>query len=435
MNKVAVAVAATLGITVAGIGTAQADEVLFPYIVTSSTVTTLVSTMNTVDARPTNAAPSKLHYRYWYKNGASAENNAAPCSEVDRPLPSSANDIVTIDVSDQITAIKGNLGIVFEDVKVSTLPESDGRGYGKDTFALLAGLTKPVRAFLVVDNNEFNTTDKAAESFFRTSSSIAGEAIVLEFANGAAWGYSAYNAAGRYDPVTGARTNFFDFSDYVETAGEVIAGEAGQGFVPVALAPRYVEGNPTKGDDIITKFFVTPIAPSTLNPATGVWSPPINTRTTGGQLRGDLTARVRLSVQDNSLGAAVIYDRDEGPVSGQVPQNVTCVGAIDALGATGLLSEGARLLVPQGGWSNLVVGGGTTNTNEAVVIKLEYNTSKSTSFKTLGIVNNAIWLRKGIKESIGPNTSFDANGDPVLTTRFRVSAFGADSNVTSSIAD
>ncbi|MBK8535947.1 MAG: hypothetical protein IPL59_12970 [Candidatus Competibacteraceae bacterium] len=147
MNKVAVAVAATLGITVAGIGTAQADEVLFPYIVTSSTVTTLVSTMNTVDARPTNAAPSKLHYRYWYKNGASAENNAAPCSEVDRPLPSSANDIVTIDVSDQITAIKGNLGIVFEDVKVSTLPESDGRGLWQG-FIFVAGGADPAGTFV-----------------------------------------------------------------------------------------------------------------------------------------------------------------------------------------------------------------------------------------------------------------------------------------------
>ncbi|MBK8535946.1 MAG: hypothetical protein IPL59_12965 [Candidatus Competibacteraceae bacterium] len=134
-------------------------------------------------------------------------------------------------------------------------------GYGKDSFSLLAGLTQPVRSFLVVDNNDFTTT----ESFFRTSDSIAGEAIVLEFANGAAWGYSAYNASGRFD-ANGSRTNFFDFSDFVETAGEVIAGEAGRGFVPVALAPRYVEGNPTKGDDIITKFFVTPIAPSTLNP-------------------------------------------------------------------------------------------------------------------------------------------------------------------------
>lgn len=413
MNKVAVAVAATLGITVAGIGTAQADEILFPYIVTSATVTTLVTTINNVTALDSSAAtPTKLHYRYWYKNGARAENNAATCEEVNRTLPSSANDVVTIDVGGKIK--KDNLGILFEDVKVSTLPASDGRGYGAASFSLLAGLTQPVRSFLVVDNNDFTTT----ESFFRTSDSIAGEAIVLEFVNGAAWGYSAYNASGRFD-ANGSRTNAYDFSDFVETTGEVLSGQAGRGFVPVAVAPRFVDGDPTKGDDVITKFFVTPIAQSTFSTATNTWVPPV-----GGQLRGDLTTRVRLAVQDQDLGAAVMYDRDEAPISGQVPQSVTCVGAVDF---KDLLSEGARGLVPAGGWSNLVVGGATgVNTQEAVVIKLEYNTKTSPSLPALGIINNAIWLRKGIKESIPT---------PASGPRVSLSTVGFDINAVSSTAN
>lgn len=416
MNKVAVAVAATLGITVAGIGTAQADEILFPYVVTSSTVTTLVTTINNVTLLDSSGtAPNKLHYRYWYKNGANAENNGATCAEVDRSLPTSANDVVTIDVGGKIK--KDNLGILFEDVKVSTLPASDGKGYGAASFSMLAGLTQPVRSFLVVDNNDF-APGSSSETFFRTTESIAGEAIVLEFANGAAWGYSAYNASGRFDGPNESRSNLYDFSDFVETTGEVLSGQAGEGFVPVAIAPRFVNGDPTKGDDVITKFFVTPIAQSSFSTATNTWVPPV-----GGQLRGDLTTRVRLTVQDRGLGAAVMYDRDEAPISGQVPQSVTCVGAVDF---KDLLSEGARGLVPAGGWSNLVVGGTGVNTQEAVVIKLEYNTKTSPSLPALGIINNAIWLRKGIRESVPT---------PASGPRLVIKSLGFDINVPSSTAD
>lgn len=466
MNKVAAAVTATLGVAMVGVGSAQADEILFPYIVTSSTVTTLVSTINNAGTFTGNQAPTSLHYRYWYKNGGNAENNAATCDEVDRPLPSSANDIVTIDVGGMIQS--DNLGILFEKVSESTLPKGDGNGYGSSTFSLLAGLTQPVRAFLVVDNNDFSTTNDANEAFFRTSESLAGEAIVLEFKNGAAWGYTAYNPSGRYNP---ARFNFYDFSDYVETAGEVIAGElvntaqqgglangiGALGAVPIALAPRYMSNGT---DDVITKLFVTPIAPSRYSAVNdffdspvGGWVPPgggfmtgtavvsngvitgytnVVTTTLPNQLRGDLTTQVRLATVDPNLGSAVIYDRDEGPVSGQVPQTVRCVGAVDVLGKTGgLLSEGARLQVPEGGWSNLVVGyggttAGSTNTDEAVVIKLEYNPNQTSSFDTTGIVNNGVWLRKGIKESIPAL----ANGE-----RFKISASGQDRNVTSSVAD
>jgi hypothetical protein len=420
MNKVAVAVAATLGVTVAGIGTAQADEILFPYVVTSSTVTTLVSTINNVTALSSGSAPTKLHYRYWYKNGANAENNAATCAEVNKSLPSSANDVVTIDVGGKIQ--KANLGILFEDVKVSTLPASDGKGYGNATFSLIAGLTQPVRSFLVVDNNDFTTSGGSSEAFFNTADTLAGEAIVLEFASGAAWGYAAYNASGRYN-ANGFRTNFYDFSDFVETTGEVLSGQAALGVAPVVIHPRFVDGDPTKGNDIVTKFFVTPIAQSTWNGS--AWVPPV-----GGQLRGDLTAQVRLTVEDLGLGAAVVYDRDEGPVSGQVPQKVTCVGAVDY---KDLLSEGARLLVPAGGWSNLVVGGGTgstagsANTQEAVVIKLEYNTNTSPSLPSIGIINNAIWLRKGIRESV-PTPASGA-------VRIQLRTAGSDINSSVSLAD
>lgn len=452
MNKVAAAVTATLGVTVVGIGAAQADEILFPYIVTSATVTTLVSTMNSAGPFSGQAAPTELHYRYWYKNGDSAENNSAPCVEVNRPFPSSANDIVTFDVGG--TLQKDNLGILFEDVKVSTLPDGNNRGYGNSSFSLLGRITQPVRAFLVVDNNDFTTTDAAAEAFFRTSPSLAGEVIVLEFVNGAAWGYGAYNPAGRYTPPpNNARINLYDFSDYVETAGEVIASENASenesDSVPVAIAPRSTTAN---ADDIITKFFVTPIAPTRFSPLDQRWvepgglyrwnsaspsdPPAIHAITLPNQLRGDLNAVVALGAFDTNLGAVVMYDRDEGPVSGQVPQSVTCVGAVDV---KSMLTEGAQNQIPKGGWSNLIVATvakdpvsrlpttSIVDTDEAVVIKLEYNTLTSPSLDTAGIVNNAIWLRRGIKESIPTPT----NG----TARLELRTVGFDINVVQSSAD
>lgn len=406
MNKLSAAVAATLGVAVVGMSPAQADEILFPYIVTSGTVTTLVSAINYADIGAVYFSANQLHYRYWYKNGTNAENNTATCAEVDRAYPSSANDIVTFDVSEQFAG--NNLGILFEDTKVSTLPFGNNSGYGNASFALLKGLTTPVRAFLVVDNN-----DAANGVAASTAASVAGEAIILEFQNGAAWGYQAYNPSSR--GASWARTNPYDFSDYVETAGEVIAGENAQGVTPVALAPFTATGG-----EFRTKFFVTPIAPSVWDATAGAWIAPGQAGPAVGtlpsQLQGNLNARVRLAIQDWALGNAAIYDRDETPISGQVPQNVACVGGVDA---TAMLTEGALLQVPDGGWSNLVVSAGTLNaqlispvyapTPEAIVIKLEYNETAplkldddKDSPTVKGITNNAVWLRKGIKESVPP---------------------------------
>jgi hypothetical protein len=380
VNKIAVAVAVSLGTSVVGMKAAQADEILFPYVVASGTVTTIVSTINIFESFFEGPSAARLHYRYYYKNGDRAENNTAPCVEVNERLPSSPNDIVTFDVANRFGT--DNLGIIFEDVATSS-----NVNYGSKSFSLL-NITLPVRAFLVVDNNDFFS----GAGLFSTADSLAGEAIVLEFVTGAAWGYSAYNAAGVYGGTPGlaVRQNLFDFSDAVETTGEVIADS----FVPVALAPFVATGG-----EFLTKFFVTPISAATFNES-GNWVAP------GNQLQGNLNARVRLAVQDPSSATQdVVFDRDELPVSGQVPQNVVCVGAVDA---TSMITEGALRRVPDGGWSNLVVDRGTASgvaTDEAVVIKLEYNPAPlqldgdSTTVPVVGVINNALWLRKGIRES------------------------------------
>jgi predicted cobalt transporter CbtA len=49
-----------------GVKDASADALLFPWITKSSTVSTLVSVVNTTNIDAT-AAADQLHYQYWYK--------------------------------------------------------------------------------------------------------------------------------------------------------------------------------------------------------------------------------------------------------------------------------------------------------------------------------------------------------------------------------
>lgn len=121
-----------------------------------------------------------------------------------------------------------------------------------------------------------------------------------------------------------------------------------------------------------------------------------------------------------------MYDRDENPVSGQNPRTVTCIGAVNV---QDLLSAGAlREVGDFGGWSEVVISSpgplaaltssGTvvtsavrsTNVNQAIVQKLEYNTTGQFDTATFpGAFNSALWLRAGIRESVrnvataGPN--------------------------------
>ncbi|NJN46343.1 MAG: hypothetical protein HC808_07575 [Candidatus Competibacteraceae bacterium] len=95
-KKIATAVAVGLGASVVGMSAAQADEILFPYVVVSNTVTTLLSVVN--DADELDRRVDQLHYRYYYKSGANAENKGAGCVDVDVRRPSSPNDVVTFDV-------------------------------------------------------------------------------------------------------------------------------------------------------------------------------------------------------------------------------------------------------------------------------------------------------------------------------------------------
>jgi len=387
LNKIAAAMAVGLGTSVVGMNVAQADEILFPYVVASDTVTTILSVINDDDF----SIPS-LHYRYYYKKlPASPSDNTAACQEANFSQPTSPNDIVTFDVSGHF----GNArGVLFEPAPANAV-------YNKD-FAVFRNI-KPVRAFAIVDNND---------RFF-AGNNVEGEAFVIQFTQGSVWGYQAYNSAeiGGIDAsgnlVIG---NPYDFSDRAEVNGEVLvtppAGitttEAEKYWVPIADMPF-------AGDEVQTALFVTPI---------GTAAP--------FQLSGSIAATVGLQVNDpDSSAPYVMYDRDENPYSGQVPQPVVCVGRVN-IGT--MITEAARqYLVGTGGWTNVAVRAG-----QAVVMKIEFNENVPATLDGKsaggGTYNNAFWLRKGFRESLARTTY---PGYPTISTflpTFNVPQAGTDNS-------
>jgi len=386
LNKIAAAMAVGLGTSVVGMNVAQADEILFPYVVASDTVTTILSVINDDDF----TVPS-LHYRYYYKSGANAASNTATCSEANFSQPTSPNDIVTFDVSGQFGDARG---VLFEPAPANAV-------YNKD-FALFRNV-KPVRAFAIIDNND---------RFF-AGNNVYGEAFVIQFTQGSVWGYQAYNSAeiGGIDAsgnlVIG---NAYDFSDRAEVNGEVmVAAPAG---TTADAAERYwspIAVMPFAGDEVQTALFVTPI---------GTAAP--------FQLSGTIAATVGLQVNDpESPAPYVAYDRDENPYSGQVPAPVVCVGRVSV---GNMITEATRqYLVGTGGCSNVAV-----ITGQATVMKIEFNETVPSTLAGKsaggGTYNNAFWLRKGFRESLARTTY---PGYPTISTflpSFSVPQAGTDNS-------
>ena len=350
LKRLAIAGAVSAAIGVVGSPAANADAILFPYMVFSPDVTSIMSVVNhgTVQANDIPAhQPDQLHYAYWHKLATAVENDDI-CVEVDREFPTTPEDLITFDVGGHF----GNAnGVLF----------NDGTDYAGSNFAQLETLG-PTRGFLIVDNL---TTDDGE---------LYGEAQIFDHANGAMWGYRAYN---------GEDTQYLvpDFTDSNEIQGEVLMDDE---FTPVEFLPL---------NEWVTAFFVTPVDTSKDN------------GDIVGQQWGKYTAKVRFYDTNPETGLTIVaWDRDEEPVSGPATQTVTCVGRVEL---TDLIGLGAQNSLQDGGWTYFDVepgGVGIVNgndldnarddANQAVVFKLEYNTGNTFNGEPInGVVNTAIWLR------------------------------------------
>ncbi|EGV33986.1 hypothetical protein ThidrDRAFT_0141 [Thiorhodococcus drewsii AZ1] len=292
-STLASAVAAAIGVSAVGI--AQADSVLFPQVVLSDTVTTIASVINTSGNNWTNDGArngSNLHYRFFYK-GAS---NTDPCQEYNEYLPTSQNDIQTIDLSGYFGS--DTKGVLFSD-------PSTNNDWSTATDYAFGRYVSPARGYLYVDN-----ADDANGAV--GDATLSGEAFVFEFGSGAAWGYQAYSN----DTTTANMTS----ADIGNSADYRFAASASPS--QVALMPF---------DEIETAFFVTPVSS---NMASDVSNP--------------YAARVEFYT---SMNRGDLFDRDENLISGAVPQDVVCVARVNA---KSLMSDGTMNRVTHGGWARLL---------------------------------------------------------------------------------
>lgn len=355
-TKIATAVAAGLGLSVVGMSAAKADSILFPHFVLSPTVTTILSVVN-----DDFSALEELHYRYYYNNGQSGQ-----CAEYDFWNPTSENDIVTFDMGAHFTT--DATGVLFE-------PNSTTVRY-IDDFAILARpAPTPTRGYVLVENTPRNPND----DFPAPTARLAGDAVVVEFITGSAWGYSAYNASeiwgytpGRTAEAPGTLTllNQNDFSDRVEVNGEVLTAplatttsvdQKNAFWVPISIMPW---------DQMQSALLVTAVS-TNMGP------------------NGSYAATTSLKLRGTAQGAdRIMFNRDERAYSGPGAANITCIGRVEI---EDMVGETVKQSTPQGGWTNLTVTNG-----QAIVFKAEINTSFPVDN---GTFNNIYQLRKGFRES------------------------------------
>ena len=306
----------------------KADALLFPYVATSDTVASIISVVN-------KDASGRLFIEYFHKIDLDHDSECESSGR--REIGSAQNDLVSFEANGKFegsnpASTKG--GPLFND------PASEV-SYAGDNFTM--DQTGANRAFLIVDDNDTNGED------------LYGEAIIMETAGGAAWGYIAYNAADD-DRLTPA----FDVSSpenagvVNDVHGEALDAENNTDGAPLTLLP---------GSEWNTLLFVTPLEDD-------------NQR---------LCADCSVEIEINRTGVGSdsdrgLFDRDTNPLVGSEEVDVVCVSGVnmnDLMPATL-----QAIFDQQGGWGFVDIDTGSTTTKQgttsrngsaAVVIKLEFN--------------------------------------------------------------
>lgn len=338
LNKIAVGVALAAGTMAAH----AADVLLFPYVVSGGSVTTLVSVINTegtIGVTPAtyyngngsasgaySSANKYLHWRYHIKTADTPESN---CLENDGYFPTSPLDLVTYDVS----GTRGEGGVMFSD------PSTNNNWKAAGPLNQLNAITLNGERGVLFVHNAGNTAE-----------TLAGEALIVEFDTGAAWGYGAVHNSEVGAVVGDSAAIDFDFSGLGQINERVT-------FLPM--------------NEVTTRFFVTPVNASGSSML----------GEDGLDVDGFGSLRTRLDLTPIT-GSIRVVGRDEGGISGGVtPQSVTCVYPVD----TSDLITASNILNytnPQGGWGNLQssaptlspadAAAGVVATENATAIKLEF---------------------------------------------------------------
>ncbi len=384
MKKLALGVSSA--IVVLGAQPASADAILFPYVVNGGAVTTILSAVatRTIPDDPADFRfDQSLHYAYSYKAPAAASDPTPwdePCEELDFYNPSSVADIVTFNIGAVMNVAQN--GVLFETNPFVPPFDPGKRVFYPENFGQFpAGH----RGYVTVDNN--------APGSAGLDGTLYGEALILDFTNGAAFGYRAYNPA----------TNNVDLTNFhgpYDALGEVLTNinsSASQAPAETGAFEMY------PGDQFTQKMLITPIPdvpPAVMN---------------GDAAEPLVVARVGAgpSFQTGSFGTTSMYDRDENPVSGRNNIPVVCVGAPDlkeffTLAALTKYNE-------QGGWTTVSplrlpadANIGTVPadfTGNMIAQKLSYTAGPIEGVAIGGTLNSNVWLQSTRLPSVPGGTS------------------------------
>lgn len=279
---------------------ALADTALFPVIaVNQPNVTTLVTVIN---EQPGSATHLKFIYRYKDTFVGGSLNYNGTCAAVSFLRPSAAKDLISFDASGSMNGGDAMFG--------------DTNSYGGG-FAL--GLSGPRRAYLLVTHAD--SSGNPVTTGYKYG--IGGDAVIMDIAYGAAWGYRAINDKTDED---------YDFVNAEDGGGVYSAIPAnGNAYRRVAFLPP---------DEWTTKFFVTPI--------------------------GNNLDSANLSA-DIHLANDYVYDRmgNKYTFASPSPQSVTCTAAINLEDLIDSTTYAA--IENTGGWG--MFGAGAA---DVIAYKLEY---------------------------------------------------------------
>ena len=344
---------------------AQADSVLLPWIVKNRTVSTIVTLVNTADP---GAQKVRFHLMYWYK--ASPQNLPNErCEEVDFCVPTSFNDILVFDAAGNIN----HGATLFGDTAVQGTKYTTVQGD-----ALSLPVDAPRRAFLIATNEIYTTENCGAAPAASDDNTIYAEAMVVDIATGAAWGYDGYNPN---NPGAAPNPQRMDFSDNAtagnqDALGQIVASNNNE-YAFLTIMPPSV---------LTTRMFVTPVAANM-------------TQVGAGQV--GVTAQLYCDIGSNLGG---MYDYDERCISFDTVKGVICTDGSDV---NTYVSSGAWTIFANTraeGWAYLSLpnrnvttstGIQVPTTRQAAIGKLEFTASGTSIDGTNigGAFNNFIWLR------------------------------------------
>lgn len=371
---------------------AQADSVLMPWVIKDRAISTIISVVNRFDPTP-EGKNVRFHFMYWYKK--STENKSTEsCEEIDFCVPTSYNDILVFDAAGNF-----NGGApLFGDTAVKGQPYMTVQGA-----SLALPVDGPRRAYLVITNEVYTSEVCGGADPADKEDSIYAEAMVVDIANGAAWGYDGYNPRNLvFEPDVlnpdRDRLVWWNFMDnetakgITDALGQVVAGEI----------PSEIERDSNKwkrefafltimppNAGIITKMFVTPVGIDMVHPPANYY------------------ANVKLycllpKVNDtypNGLGG--MFDYDENCLSFDTYKPVVCTDGSPieqyTSGAAWLIFRNTKAE----GWAHLYLPdpvnppAGTQTTKQAVIGKLEYSlgTAAFDGNRISAPINNFLWVR------------------------------------------